>query len=1129
MDIEQFAAQYGIRNEDAPDLLSDLAICAYERHVQSGSIEDIDIAIGFAKLGIYWTANDNPSLIEWLNNLGIFLESRYERTGEMKDLEEAIQTAQKAVESTPADHPDWAARLNNLGTKLGRRYARTGGMKDLEEAIQTARRAVESSPADHPDKAAYLNNFGNKLESRYGRTGVVKDLEEAIQTARKAVESTPADHPNRAAYLNNLGTKLESRYERTGEIKDLEEAIQTAQKAVESTPADHPDRAGMLNNLGTKLESRYERTGEMKDLEEAIQTARKAVESTPADHPDQAGMLDNLGTKLASRYERTGEMKDLEEAIQTARKAVESTPANHPDRAASLVNLGNNLGRRYERTGEMKDLEEGIQTTRKAVELMPADHPDRAACVNSLGTKLERRYEWTGEMKDLEEAIQTAWQAVESTPADHPDRAAYLINLGTFLESRYERTGEMKDLEEAIQTTRKAVESMPAYHPDKAACLDNLGNMLGHRYEQMGVVKDLEEAIQTARNAVESTPANHPNRARRLNNLGNKLESRYERTGKMKDLEEGIQAARRAVESSPADHPDKAACLYNLGINLEIRYERTGEMRDLEEALRYLYDAWDCTNAVPFHRVRHSIVFVPPPAKLDAGITLGRAVLELLPTVHTRLLDRNDQQFVMSTFAGVASDLCGFFLASSRPNEALEYLEQGRGVIISQLLDRHTDLSDLIADHPTLARQYEHLVNEVNTPNAAEVQATKRRREAAAELDACMRTIRGIPDYRRFLLGQTVAKMQECAGEGTVVVVNITEFRSDAILVSRNAVKTVPLSQLSAPDTRAWLSKSWTAKKRSGQKQKNEEFLGYLSWLWQACVKQILGEISTQNRPTQGLPRVWWMGTGLASSMPFHAAGLHMRGSTENAYSRVISSYTPSIKALAYARNWARSTEESRAAHGSLLVATMPTTPRGRSEKNPPKDLPGVTKERDEIIKAAHDRINVVALNQPSAEQVLESLKVCRIAHFACHGTSDSLDPSNSGLILQKSSNEPGEVFEQDRLTAHRIAELQLRHTQIAYLSACSTAENKAAKLSDEVIHVVSGFQVAGFPHVVGCLWPAGDLECVEVARRFYLSVLQQSSGNGEVASALQEAVMAVRAEDINMPLNWALFVHYGA
>src|ERR1700727_2991224 len=113
--------------------------------------------------------------------------------------------------------------------------------------------------------------------------------------------------------------------------------------------------------------------------------------------------------------------------------------------------------------------------------------------------------------------------------------------------------------------------------------------------------------------------------------------------------------------------------------------------------------------------------------------------------------------------------------------------------------------------------------------------------------------------------------------------------------------------------------------KRSEQQKKNEEFLGYLSWLWQACVKQILDEIFKQNRPTQGLPRVWWIGTGLASSMPFHAAGLHRRGSTENAYSRVISSYTPSIKALAYARNCARSTGESRATPGSLLITTMPT------------------------------------------------------------------------------------------------------------------------------------------------------------------------------------------------------------
>jgi hypothetical protein len=55
------------------------------------------------------------------------------------------------------------------------------------------------------------------------------------------------------------------------------------------------------------------------------------------------------------------------------------------------------------------------------------------------------------------------------------------------------------------------------------------------------------------------------------------------------------------------------------------------------------------------------------------------------------------------------------------------------------------------------------------------------------------------------------------------------------------------------------------------------------------------------------------------------------------------------------------------------------------------------------------------------------------------------------------------------------------------------------------MIHVVSGFQVAGFSHVIGCLWPADDLECEEVSKRFYSLILKQEySFHNEVASALQ-------------------------
>jgi hypothetical protein len=54
----------------------------------------------------------------------------------------------------------------------------------------------------------------------------------------------------------------------------------------------------------------------------------------------------------------------------------------------------------------------------------------------------------------------------------------------------------------------------------------------------------------------------------------------------------------------------------------------------------------------------------------------------------------------------------------------------------------------------------------------------------------------------------------------------------------------------------------------------------------------------------------------------------------------------------------------------------------------------------------------------------------------------------------------------------------------------------------------------------------------VVVAERLYTSLFaagRKGWSGGEVASALREAVMAVRAAEMDMPLLWAQFVHYGA
>jgi hypothetical protein len=53
----------------------------------------------------------------------------------------------------------------------------------------------------------------------------------------------------------------------------------------------------------------------------------------------------------------------------------------------------------------------------------------------------------------------------------------------------------------------------------------------------------------------------------------------------------------------------------------------------------------------------------------------------------------------------------------------------------------------------------------------------------------------------------------------------------------------------------------------------------------------------------------------------------------------------------------------------------------------------------------------------------------------------------------------------------------------------------------------------------------------LEVANGFYSVLFRQGEllwEKGEMALALREAVMLARAEEMEMPLNWAQFIHYG-
>ncbi|OQN95351.1 hypothetical protein B0A48_18737 [Cryoendolithus antarcticus] len=248
----------------------------------------------------------------------------------------------------------------------------------------------------------------------------------------------------------------------------------------------------------------------------------------------------------------------------------------------------------------------------------------------------------------------------------------------------------------------------------------------------------------------------------------------------------------------------------------------------------------------------------------------------------------------------------------------------------------------------------------------------------------------------------------------------------------------------------------------------------------------------------KALPRVGWIGSGVASSLPFPAAGRHCDDSTSTTSNIVISSYVPTIRALIHARGRAMDVSSYTGYEHKILLGTMEITPG-----EPP--LHGVRAEADAVKSVFGIECRVSHQKQTNAEAVLRLFPSNDMFHFAGHGMSDPVDPAESCIIFEKSDGASTPMI-QDRLEVDRLFEANLQPAFLAFLSACSTAQNQQDVLADESIHLASGFLVAGFRHVIGCLWPSSDEVCVDVAREFYRA-LNITDGKGVKDEALARAL----------------------
>ncbi|KAM0415700.1 hypothetical protein ACHAPT_013340 [Fusarium lateritium] len=906
---------------------------------------------------------------------------------------------------------------------------------------------------------------------------------------------------------------LRMQFERVGSMDDLNRAIEVADMAVKATSQDHPDRAHFLSNLGNWLDRRFERTGSIDDLNRALDVAEIAVKATPQDHPDRAGRLNNLGNWLGRRFQRTGSMDDLNHAVGVADTAIKAIPQGHPGRATILSNLGGWLGTRFERTGSIDDLNRALDVAEMVVKATPQDHPDRAGRLNNLGNWLGTRFERTGSMDDLNHAVDVAEMAVKATPQDHPGRASMLSNLGNRLGRRFERTGSMDDLNHAVEAADMAVKATSQDHPGRAGMLSNLGNWLGRRFERTGLMDDLSRAVDVAEMAAKATPQDHPDRAAMLNNLGNRLGSRFERTGSIDDLNRAIDVAEMAVKATPQDHPGRAGMLSNLGNWLGRRFERTGSIDDLNHALSSYKEGWTCHRAPPFIRIqlaRKAAAILAKRSHWEESSGLLQDATHLIPAVSPRSLKHTDKQHMLAGFAGLSSTAAAAALnAGKEPYRALQLLELGRGIIAGLLMELRGDISDLKQQHPDLARDFISLRDELDSPvdrttivsptdtaSSWESQS-KRRYEADQEFNRVLKRIRAKPAFRNFLLPPTADELMAAANPDPIIVVNLTSYRCDAFCIERAQIRVLELPALTLEEVQG--------RARDLRSSRGTlHMCAMLEWLWDAVCGPCLEALGF-NSPVSddNWPRVWWIPTGVLSQLPLHAAGYHARGSTATVLDRAMSSYASSVKALRYGRRHVLN-HAGPIPDRALLVAMRETPGLAMNGT-----LPFAAAEV-EMLNSLCPSLKLKPVTPAlRKEDVLKHLEGCGIFHFAGHGQSHPMEPSQSCLLLEDWETNPLTV---EDLRDHRLQE---NPPFLGYLSACSTGANEADRLADEGIHLVGAFQLAGFRHVIGTLWEVSDKHCVDVARVLYETMRDEGMTDVAVCRGLHRAVRALRGGQI--------------
>lgn len=1128
--------------------------------------QDIDNAIQIGSEALELASDDEDDHAISCMNLSNAFGDRFESSDPygnsdsetVDDLAAALRLAQKAIDLTPGnDYHSLASRSHNYSTLAINMFHELDHLVDLEEVIELEKQAINfaESVGDETALVRYLTIYISLLETKFRITSDVECLNEGVKLSEHVASLAAGQNDaDRSHYLSCVADIYGYRFRKYENIEDLKKAILNKETALDSTPFTEwsSRRIELHLDLSDYLHLMYIRSGSSDSLKRALELTEPMLEEGFEKNLKWPHQLRLLSQRFQDRYELTGSLGDIQASIAIASRAVAITSLDHSQYPSLLSQVSSALQLSHEVKGNLADLEASIKNSTEALHAIPEKNSERRDFLHQLSSQLLQRYDLVGAFADLQDSTRLLEERKSDPRLDESEYLAVLHGLSLRCLYLHDRSRDEIVLDQALKYSKEAL-SLCRHPIPKANTLSNLGHLYEASFEATKSQESLHNAVINHRAALEIIPEDYHGRKSFLAWLGRALAKLFKTTGDIHNLSEAYHYCTEAVKRTPTAHSDRADTLNDTADVIQIINENGLQSKLLsyggESPLQLFTEALNHPNAALLDRVKAGQkAFQCHVALKDwaNAVQTGEDVLKLFTHVVPRWLNRNDQQHLLKNFARFTSRIASAFLSNGNSAaSAFKALESGRGVIAALSIDLRADISKLEHEYPALYANYIQLRRKVwhdfnsnVSPLSLDSQRTTLsqtsshrkskylirdhdRGESLRKMELLESEIKTIDGFQGFLSPLSPQECMRLAEEGPIVAFNVTELRSDAILITSDKIQSINLGELDYHTMQINVDKV-TGNDRlssgpvSTRFKRNQELLQITSWLWDVAVQPVLLQLGLYQEqiPAEPLGRISWISSGDMGLLPLHAAG----NEKQNALDYVVSSFTPTLNVLKFSRerhNMMSSLKELR-----MIVVPSPQK-AGRLDLQTQKEV-GLIKQ--ELL----GNISPTILDNPAPSSALAELPSYDIVHFSCHGRVNKFDPSNSGLELSFSK----ESDELSVLTIRDLAALDLKRAKLAYLSACSTAENSSAELSDETIHIASAFQLAGFSHVIGTLWEVSDRAAMVVSPQFYRVLSQQARHQSpfrDVASALHDALQQYRKQRHRDVLSWSSFIYMGA